>query len=69
MWNVALGAHVFFAVIVEFKNVFVQSHFFVLFSNNVPLQMFVLDFLFRHGSSVFEAPISRTHVIVLALRI
>ena len=67
MRNVALGTHVLFAVIIEFKNVFVQRDFLVFFSNDVSLQLLVLDFLFRHGTTVFEAPVSRTHVIVLVV--
>ena len=65
--NVALGTHVLLAIIVELKYVLVQRDFLVLFSNHMPGQALVLNLLFRHGTPVLEAPVARTHVVVLVV--
>ena len=67
MLNVPFGSHVLLAVIIELKNVFVTSHFLFFFSNDVPLQVLVSNFLFGHRAPVFEAPVPRTHVIVFVV--
>ena len=65
--NVALGTHVLLAIIIELKYVLVQRDFLVLFSNHMPGQPLVLHLLFRHGTPVLEAPVSRAHVVVLVV--
>ena len=69
MLNVALAPHVFFAVIVKLKYVFFLRNFFVFFADHMRFQFLIFHFLLGHRSPVFETPVPRAHVIILAVGI